>query len=160
VPATFESLYQGLCDILQAPSIPLAETGDGPTAFHINRQGVVVNALYFAQTCAEQVFVLFEFGAIPYEDPRAFRIVLALLDVNFLLPQALPPALGRNPDTGDVVLRCVYPLADANPAGFLEMIDQGVALALEWRRDFFLGADTGDEGRSMNGPSIPVGGLA
>lgn len=43
MPATsFQSLYQGLCDILQVPSIPLAETGDGPAAFHIKRQGVVV----------------------------------------------------------------------------------------------------------------------
>ena len=138
----FLGLYEGLCDIVQAPRFPLEEAAEGSVAFHLNRQGVVVNVLHFPQTCADHAFILFEFGPVPHDDPRAYQILLALLDVNFLLPQAHPPALGRNPATGDVVLRCVYPLSEATPAACWNSSTRVRALALEWRQDFFLAQET------------------
>lgn len=156
----FQSLYEGLCDIVKAPRVPMGDMVDGSLAFHLKRQGVVVSVLHFPQTCADHVFVLSEFGAIPHDDPRAYQILLALLDINFLLPQPHPPALGRNPVTGDVVLRCVYPLAEASPAGLLDLIDQGVALALEWRQDFFLAQETAESRPSADALPIDLGSLA
>lgn len=152
----FQSVYEGLCDLLQAPRIALCEPVDGSMAFHMKRRGVVVNVLYFPNTCADHVFALTEFGHIPHEDPRAYRALLALLNVNFLLPQPNPPALARNPVSGDIVLRCVYALADATPDGLLELIDQGAELALDWRQDFFLGDDAADQLRPIDDPAIPV----
>jgi len=157
---TFQDLYEGLCNIVQSPRFPLGEAAHGCVSFHLNRQGVVANVLYFPQTCADHAFVLLEFGPIPHDDPRAYQILLALLDVNFLLPQAHPPALGRNPATGEVVLRCVYPLSEATPDGLLELIDAGAALAREWRQDFFLGEHTADAGPSPGGPPVALRSLA
>ena len=157
----FQILYDGLCQSLQVPTFKLPDTGDGPVAFHLDRQGVVVDVLYFPHTCPGYVHVLFEFGAIPYDDPRVSHIVLALLDINFLLPQPHPPALGRNPVTGDVVMRCVYPLEGMESGDLLELIDQGAALALEWRQDYFLNeAAVGARHRSDAALAVPVGGLA
>lgn len=156
----FQSVYEGLCDLVQAPRIELGEPVDGAIAFHMKRHGVVVNVLYFPQTCAEHVFTLTEFGPIPHEDPRAYHALLALLNVNFLLPQLNPPALARNPVSGDIVLRCVYVLADATPDGLLELIDQGAELALDWRQDFFLGDDAADQLRPIDDAAIPMKSLA
>jgi len=157
----FQILYDGLCHALQVPTFRLPDSGDGPVAFHLDRHGVVVDVLYFPHTCPGYVHVLFEFGAIPYDDPRVSHIVLALLDINFLLPQPHPPALGRNPVTGDVVLRCVYPLEDTSSSELLEVIDQGAALALEWRQDYFL-EDTARHASDLRsaGHVVPVGSLA
>lgn len=155
----FKDLYEGLCDIVQAPRLALGDAVHGSLSFHVNRQGVIVNVLHFPQACADHAFVLFEFGPIPHEDPRAYHILLALLDVNFLLPQPHPPALGRNPANGHVVMRCVYPLAQATPAGLLELIDAGAALAVEWRQNYFLDEASGQD-RSAGNLHTPPGTLA
>jgi hypothetical protein len=127
----------------------------------MNRHGVLVDILHFSHTCPDHVFVLFNFGPIPSDDSRAPLIVLRLLDVNFLVPQPHPPALGRNPDTGDVTLRHVVTLADTTASGLLELIDQGVALALDWRKGYFLDEDDSRSAHpSAGGSTVPVEKLA
>ncbi|MBC7604118.1 MAG: CesT family type III secretion system chaperone [Ramlibacter sp.] len=134
----FRTLCVDLCDLLAVPRFELADAFEGSVAFHLVRNGVTVNVLYFPQSCADHVFCVFEFGAIPYDDPRAPDIVLALLDANFLIPDPNPPALGRNPVSGDIVLRCVHPMAHLSAQALLDKIDKGVALANQWRADYFL----------------------
>jgi hypothetical protein len=134
----FQTLYEQMCDILRQPPVQLHTGGEGPTAFHLDRHGVSVDVLHFPATCPDHAHVLIEFGAVAHDDPHASRILLVLLDTNFLFPQAHPPAFGRNPVTGVVVLRCVYPLGDSDAPGLLQLIDEGASLAREWRHDQFL----------------------
>ena len=153
---TFESLCLGLCDIAQVPRIALDTGPQGSIAFHLKRKGVTVAVLHFPQACDDYAFLLFEFGAIPYDDPRAARIVLALLDCNFLVPDPWAPAFGRNPFTGDAAVRSVYPLAAASPVELLQKIDIGVDLALEWRRDYFLKQDAAGATDARPAPGLPA----
>jgi hypothetical protein len=156
----FQSLCEGLCELLQVPPIAPSGDDDGPVAFHLNRQGVVIDILHFPRICPEHAFVLFAFGRIPYDDPRAGQILLALLDVNFLLPQPHPPALGRNPGTGEITLRQVVPLAETTASDLRRLIDQGVAIALEWRQGYFLNDGASGELPRADGLFARVGGLA
>ncbi|MBC7377985.1 MAG: hypothetical protein H7346_11220 [Burkholderiaceae bacterium] len=134
----FESLCFGLCDLLGQPYVALASTPEGPVAWHLKRDGVTVSFLHFEDASPDHAFILFELGEIPYSDPRAARIVLAMLDCNFLVPDPYAAAFGRNPCTGEAVIRCACPLATTTAADLLKRIDSGVALALEWRQDYFL----------------------
>ncbi|WP_395685604.1 CesT family type III secretion system chaperone [Caenimonas koreensis] len=136
---TFQTLCEGLCDLLQEPRFELPETLEGTIAFHLNLQAVAVNFLYFPETCADHLFILTEFGAVPENDPRAIDMFKALMDANFVLPHPNPPTMSRNPVTGEMVLRCVQPFEGATSAGLLEVVRHAVAAALEWRKTFFLG---------------------
>lgn len=134
----FDHLYRGLSGILGFPAAPLAGGPDiSQQAFHVKRHGVMANVLYFA-SCPDHVFVLADFGPIPHDHPRLAQIVLALLDVNFLVPNPHAPAVGRNPVTGSVTLRSMVALETATPESLLELVDQSAQLALAWRKDFFL----------------------
>jgi hypothetical protein len=136
----FQSMYEDVCRAVDAPTALISGASDDPgqpAAFHLSRQGVMANVLYFPGY-PDHAFVLIDFGAIPPDHPRVAQIVLALLEVNFLVPNPNAPAIGRNPVTGAIALRCVVPLATTMPAQLLQVIDDGAELALQWRRDFFL----------------------
>jgi hypothetical protein len=137
----FQNLCDGLCDLLEEPRFPAGDGILGSVAFNLSRQGVMANVMYFPQSWENHAFVLIEFGAIPEQHPRVAEIVMALLHANFLVPQPMAPALGCNPVTGEVVLRCEVGLADATPQSLLGVLDRGVALALSWRQHFFLTDD-------------------
>jgi hypothetical protein len=158
--AAFQSLCEELCSYLHVPPVKPSSDPEAPAAFHLMRQGVRVDVLHFALTSPEHAFVMFDFGSIPYEEPKAARILLALLDINFMLMQPLPPVLGRNPDTDTIVLRYAIPLADATPAALLAQIDQGIELALEWRQDHFLRPDAPQVQTHGHEAGVPSGSYA
>jgi hypothetical protein len=134
----FQYLCEEACDLLDVPRFALAADAEGTLAYHLERHGVMVNVMHFPPRCEDHAFMLFELGPIPYEDPAASAIVLALLDANFISPDPYPPALGRDPDSGEAILRCVFPLVDATAGGLVEAIDRGVAVARRWQQDYFL----------------------
>ena len=134
----FQDLCDGVCALVEAPPFEVGGSLEGCVAFHLVRRGVTINMMYFQHSCEDHAFMVFEFGQIPLDDPRASRIMLALLDNNFLAPDAHPPALGRNPVSGDIVLRTVFPLATTTAEAALVAMDRGADLALEWRAGFFL----------------------
>jgi hypothetical protein len=137
----FKHLCDGLCDLMQEPRFDLPELIEGTIAFHLNVRDVAVSVLHYPQSCAGYAFVVFELGAVPDGDPRMPQILRELLNANFVLAHPHPPTLSCNPATGDVVLRCTRPLAEATPVGLFEMIGHGVNAASQWRRTFFLNDD-------------------
>jgi hypothetical protein len=151
--AEFEAICAGFCEIAGVAAPVLQAEADGVVAFNVRWRGVTVDVIYSAFTGGAHAFVLFDLGSIDRSGPDATRILDALLAANFFAMQANPPTFSCHPDTGDAVLRCVFPLADAHPAALHEIVNEGVALALEWRETFFLAPATEQE-------DIPVKGFA
>jgi hypothetical protein len=132
-----QELCDGVCDAFRVSGLQLDEGYGGPVAFHLLRKGVTVDVMHYPRSAPDHIFLLVGLGELPLEDPRIGRIVLSLLEMNFQPAALQPPVVGRNPATGQIVLKCVFPLADVTPAAFVEAIDVCVDIALDWRRDFF-----------------------
>lgn len=132
--ASFEDLCAGFCELARVAPPALTLDDRGFTAFHATLQGVTVNLVHYPMRYADHAFVLFEFGAIDDDDTDPNDALNQLLDANFRSLQVHAPVFSRNPVSGEVVLRHVYPLFDATPNGLLDLIEDGVDQALQWRQ--------------------------
>jgi len=132
--SSFEELCAGFCELARVAPPALALDDRGFTAFHATLNGVAVNLVHYPLRYADHAFVLFEYGAISDVDAGPNDALNQLLDANFRSLQVHAPVFSRNPVSGEVVLRHVYPLFDATPNGLLDLIEAGVAQALQWRQ--------------------------
>ena len=132
--ASFEDLCAGFCEIAKVPAPPLQADAQGLIAFHVILRDVTVNLVHCPERCADHAFILFEFGPMGQDGADRCEALQALLDANFLPLQVHPPVFSRNPATGDALLQYVYPFFEATPTGLLELIDDGVEMALRWRQ--------------------------
>ena len=136
--AAFEDLCTSFCEQARVPSPQLGADSDGMLAFHVEWHGVTVNVMYLPSQAREHAFVLFDLGHAQAQPQDELLILRALLRANFMALQANPPSFACHPLSGVVVLQCVFPVLDATAAGLHSLIDEGVKLALQWRKGFFL----------------------
>ncbi|WP_048441106.1 CesT family type III secretion system chaperone [Caenimonas sp. SL110] len=131
--ASFEGLCAGLCDLVGIATPRLKEDSVGRVGFHVVLRGATVNLVHCPHACPDYVFVLFEFGPLGQDGPDAAAGLQALMDANFAPLQVNPPVFSRNPDTGDVLLQCVFKLFDSTPHDLHALIERGVVMVEQWR---------------------------
>jgi hypothetical protein len=136
--ATFEELCAGFCELAQVPSPTLAPDSDGLTAMHVVWQGVSIDVVYVPAKAHELAFIIFELGPIHSQPHSAALIMHALLQANFLSLEPHPPTFACDAMTGEAVLQCTFPIINTTPEKLTAVIEQGVRMALSWRKDFFL----------------------
>lgn len=132
--ASFEDLCAGFCELAHVASPALAPDERGITACHVTLRDVTVNLIHCPDENADPVFVLFEFGTVD-DTPNAHGALNELLAANFRQLHAQAPVYTRNPIDGQIVRRHVYSLSEATPNGLFDLIESGVAQALQWRSD-------------------------
>ncbi|MGE4239757.1 CesT family type III secretion system chaperone [Ramlibacter sp.] len=138
--ANFRALCAAYCEGLGVACPDLVPDDDGLVAFHLERRGVSIDAMFYPEMSTEGAFILFELGPMRDHEHAAPDIMRALLRANFLSLQGERPSFACHPLSGDAVLQCVCPLADTSAGKFTQLIEDGVALALRWRKGFFLEA--------------------
>jgi len=134
----FHELCAGFCAIANVAAPELREQDGNIIAFNTVWRDVAVDVMVMPDVSPEHVFILFELGMPDAARVDAGRAMMALLHVNFLTMRADPPVFGCDPDTGAAMLRVCLPLHDATPDALHQAIDDGAALALQWRAGGFL----------------------
>jgi hypothetical protein len=131
--STFEQFSAALCDTAGIASPELAPDESGMIAFHLVIQDVVVNLVHMRAvgTDNDEVFLLVTFGAIPQD--QELEVLQLLAEANFSMLSIDAPVFGRNPATGEVVLRQRILLSQIEAPGAYESIVRLVALAKQWR---------------------------
>jgi hypothetical protein len=134
----FMRICADFCELIQVTPPALDPEHDGTVAFHVDWRGVTVDVMCSPARSANHAFVLFELGAIDSAPHDAGRVLLALLQANFLSLRVNPPTFSCHPETGAAVLQCGFPIEGATASALFEFIEMGVDLALEWRKNHLL----------------------
>lgn len=136
--SSFESLCTSFCEMAQVAAPTLQAEGEGMLAFNVDWREVTIDVMYEPSRSGHYAFILFQLGPVQQftHDPQ--RVLLALLQANFMSLQVNPPTFSCHPETGDAVLQCAFPLAESTPETFHKFLEQGVELALEWRKTYFM----------------------
>jgi hypothetical protein len=140
-----EYLCAGFCEIANLAVPELRQQDDGIVAFNVNWRGVAVDVMAKPSPNADHAFVLFDLGVPDSARADPLRVLLALMHANFASLRANQPVFSCHPQTNTVVLQWSMALAHTTPAHLLHVIQEGAALANQWREDYFLsGAGTHD----------------
>ncbi len=152
--SNFEQLCAGFCDIAKVATPALQAEQDGILAFNVDWRGVTVDVMYQASRSGHQALIFFGMGPIERVQHQPEQILLALLKANFLSLQGSLPTFSCHPETGDAVLQSVFPLAESSAEGLFKFIEEGVNLALTWRKTFFLNDEEGERfGAEVQAPT-------
>jgi hypothetical protein len=134
-----EQLCADICERMQLAAPTLRAQQDGLVAFHFEHEGVTVNIVQDPEKSVDDAFVVFEFGHLGEGGTDTVDAAVALLHANFFAFQSDAPAFACHPSNGMVVLRVPLHLANATPQTVLDIVEDGVGLALQWRKNRFLG---------------------
>jgi len=131
-------LCAGFCDIANVAVPELRQQDDGIVAFSMTWRSVNVDVMVTPAISPDHAFVLFDMGTPDPGLGDPTHILLALMHANFIFLRAGQPVFSCHPETNAVVLQWTLPLCGSTPAGLHQVIQEGVALVLQWRESGFL----------------------
>lgn len=132
---TFKELCQGLC---QVPGIAVTESSDdeqGGLAIDVEVHGVRVALSHGPRTGLHRALMIATFGQLPAG--RESDACRTLLNINRQV-LSLGFAFGRNPATGEIVLKQNYSFDQATAEGLHKRIATMADCVNHWRRHHFL----------------------
>lgn len=135
--SSFAEFGAALCAAAGVAAPVIAPDSTGLAAFHLVQGDVVSNFIHLDESGIDDVMLLITFGAVP--EHLELDVLRMVSDANFSLLGAAAPVFGRNPATGEIVLRQSFSLGrdDAHDAyGTLLQLSQ---FARDWRADPLLG---------------------
>lgn len=131
--STFPQLAEAICTCAGVACPALDAGPDEVMAFHLTMGDVVVDFVHQPSPGNDEVFVLVTFGAIP--EGQSHDVLRLMAEANFCVLSASAPVFGCNPDNGEVVLRQLILLSQAEATEVFEMVGRFVGLARDWRAD-------------------------
>lgn len=133
----FQELCKSLCGALGVPAPELMQDPLGTASLSMQLDGVNLTLAHFPQKSADSVVALLELGPVPIEHELAAW--LALMNINYVMRGDGAISFGRDPQTGQAILQCVYPFREVSAPGLQASLARMTRLARSWREDFFLG---------------------
>lgn len=156
-PANLQHLCEGFCEIAQVAAPELQAQADGIAAFTIHWRDVDVQVIARPAADPDHAFALFDLGTPEPARADLSRVLMALMHNNFMALRASQPVFSVQPESDRVMLQWPVPLRHVTPALLHQMIEEGVELALQWRRDYFLTSTPPDAAGTV---AAPVGDFA
>jgi hypothetical protein len=136
--ANFEELCRGLCDVAGAEPPDLTPDALGNCAIEVEFNDVRVILVHRPQSGPGRAGMRVIFGPLPAG--RELQACRALLDIN-AQTQNLGTTFGRNPATGEIVLKQEYVFADTTPVDLYGRIVSIVEGVRGWRQHHFIVED-------------------
>lgn len=143
--SSFEELCKGLCEVAGVTAPDMTPDPHGGIAVELEMTGVRVILAHDLKNQPDQALILAIFGPLPAG--RELEACRALLNLNCQV-HSLGYAFGRNPATGDIVLKQRCPLGETSSVDLYQRLVEMVQGIRGWRDHHFM-ADAADPAASV-----------
>lgn len=146
--ANFDDFYAQVCALLDLEPVTLELDDSGCRAFTVTYRDAEFSFIELKKRDGDSMSLLVRFGVPPSE--KASEVLATLMGANYSMIGKTDAAFAQAPETGDIFLHQVIPLAQVHMPGFPTVLDQFAEQVKSWSRDHFLSGD----GQGLGGELI------
>jgi hypothetical protein len=134
--ADFDDFSIQLCELLSLDLPTLTCDEEGRRAFTITHRDTEFSFIERRSRRSENMSMLVKFGAPPSD--KTAEVMANLMNANFLMMQKGGAAFVQMPETGDIFLHRMMPLAQLHVPGVQNFLNKFADHVARWSRDYFL----------------------
>lgn len=146
--ADFDDFCGQLCELLSLETPALTCDEDGRRAFTITHRDTEFSFIERRTRRSDNLSMLVKFGAPPSE--KAAEVMANLMNANFLMMQKGGAAFVQMPDTGEIFLHRMTPLAQLHVPGVQNFLNKFADHVARWSRDYFLDSPAKSSGGELS----------
>jgi hypothetical protein len=128
---SFDELCHAMCEILGVAAPAVTTSDNTVPAFSVTYKDVSLCLLQAAVDDAEHGVLMIDYGPVP--ETRQLEVLRSLLEANFLMAGARPPAFSINPVSDHVICQMGFALALADPVALCQSLEPLVTAVHRWR---------------------------